>query len=165
MSIGSRLSDEQRTAIAHVTSGARIATVVGRAGAGKTTMMRAAREAWEAAGYTVLGGALAGKAAEGLETEAGIPSRTLASWELRWNEARNRLDNKTIFVLDEAGMVASKQMATFVEAVSKAGAKLVLVGDGTAGKTSLLSQVVVHSLGYEMVPILIKVQKLQRSTF
>lgn len=124
-----RLSNEQRTAIGHVTSGARIATVVGRAGAGKTTMMRAVREAWEAAGYTVVGGALAGKAAEGLETEAGIPSRTLASWELRWNEGRNRLDDKTIFVMDEAGMVASKQMATFVEAVSKAGAKLVLVGD------------------------------------
>lgn len=124
-----RLSDEQRTAIEHATSGARIATVVGRAGAGKTTMMRAAREAWEAAGYTVVGGALAGKAAEGLETEAGIPSRTLASWELRWNQGRRRLDGKTVFVLDEAGMVASKQMATFVEAVSKAGAKLVLVGD------------------------------------
>src|SRR5690606_16212308 len=107
-----RLSDEERTAIEHVTSGARIATVVGRAGAGKTTMMRAAREGWEAAGYTVVGGALAGKAAEGLETEAGIHSRTLASWELAWKQGRRRLDGKTVFVLDEAGMVASKQMAT-----------------------------------------------------
>ena len=124
-----RLSDEQRTAIEHVVGGARIAAVVGRAGAGKTTMMKAAREAWEAAGYQVVGGALAGKAAEGLEKEAGIRSRTLASWELRWREGRDRLDDKTVFVLDEAGMVASKQMAGFVEAVTKAGAKLVLVGD------------------------------------
>jgi Ti-type conjugative transfer relaxase TraA len=124
-----RLSDEQKTAIEHVAGGARIAAVVGRAGAGKTTMMKAAREAWEAAGYKVLGGALAGKAAEGLEKEAGIRSRTLASWELRWKEGRDRLDDKTVFVLDEAGMVASKQMAGFVEAVTKAGAKLVLVGD------------------------------------
>lgn len=123
------LSAEQRTAIEHVTSDARIATVVGRAGAGKTTMMRAARQAWEEAGYQVVGGALAGKAAEGLEKEAGIASRTLASWELAWKENRNRLDNKTVFVMDEAGMVASKQMTKFVEAVSKAGAKLVLVGD------------------------------------
>ncbi len=124
-----RLSDEQKTAIEHVAGGARIAAVVGRAGAGKTTMMKAAREAWEAAGYQVIGGALAGKAAEGLEKEAGIRSRTLASWELRWREGRDRLDDKTVFVLDEAGMVASKQMAGFVEAVTKAGAKLVLVGD------------------------------------
>ena len=124
-----RLSDEQRTAIEHVAGGERIATVVGRAGAGKTTMMKAAREAWELAGYKVVGGALAGKAAEGLEKEAGIPSRTLASWELGWQQGRRRLDDKTVFVLDEAGMVSSRQMATFVEAVTRSGAKLILVGD------------------------------------
>ncbi|NSY14935.1 Ti-type conjugative transfer relaxase TraA [Agrobacterium vitis] len=125
----SRLSDEQRMAIEHVAGAARIAAVIGRAGAGKTTMMKAAREAWEGAGYRVVGGALAGKAAEGLEKEAGIVSRTLSSWELRWNEGRNQLDDKSVFVLDEAGMVSSRQMALVVEAVTKAGAKLVLVGD------------------------------------
>ncbi|MFT4118309.1 Ti-type conjugative transfer relaxase TraA [Bradyrhizobium sp.] len=123
------LSAEQRSAIEHVTSAERMATVVGRAGAGKTTMMRAAREIWQAAGYRVVGAALAGKAAEGLAKEAGIPSRTLASWELGWKNNRDRLDDRTIFVLDEAGMVASRQMALFVETVSKAGAKIVLVGD------------------------------------
>ncbi len=124
-----RLSDEQMTAIEHVVGAERIAAVVGRAGAGKTTMMRAAREAWEAAGYRVVGGALAGKAAEGLGKEAGIVSRTLSSWELRWNQGRDQLDSKTVFVLEEAGMVSSRQMALFVEAVTKAGAKLVLIGD------------------------------------
>ena len=124
-----RLSDEQRAAIEHVAGSARIAAVVGRAGAGKTTMMKAAREAWELAGYRVVGGALAGKAAEGLEKEAGIQSRTLASWELRWKKDRNTLNAKTVFVMDEAGMVASRQMAGFVEAVVRSGAKLVLVGD------------------------------------
>lgn len=124
-----RLSAEQRSAIEHVAGGKRIAAIVGRAGAGKTTMMKAAREAWEAAGYRVVGGALAGKAAEGLEKEAGIASRTLSSWELRWQQGRDAIDNKTIFVLDEAGMVSSRQMALFVETVTKAGAKLVLVGD------------------------------------
>jgi Ti-type conjugative transfer relaxase TraA len=125
----SRLSEEQRTAIEHVAGSARIAAVVGRAGAGKTTMMKAAREAWEMAGYRVVGGALAGKAAEGLSSEAGIHSRTLASWELRWNRGRDVLDDKTIFVMDEAGMIASKQMAGFIDAVVKAGAKIVLIGD------------------------------------
>jgi len=124
-----RLSAEQRAAIEHTACGARIAAIVGRAGAGKTTMMKAAREAWETAGYRVVGGALAGKAAEGLEKEAGIASRTLSSWELRWKQQRDQLDDKTVFVLDEAGMVSSRQMALFVEAVTKAGAKLVLVGD------------------------------------
>ena len=124
-----RLSDEQKAAIEHVAGTERIAAVIGRAGAGKTTMMKAAREAWEAAGYRVVGGALAGKAAEGLEKEAGIVSRTLSSWALGWSQGRGKLNERTIFVLDEAGMVSSRQMATFVEAVTKAGAKLVLVGD------------------------------------
>ncbi|MBT1157107.1 Ti-type conjugative transfer relaxase TraA [Aminobacter anthyllidis] len=125
----SQLSQEQRVAIEHVVDEARIAAVVGRAGAGKTTMMKAAREAWELAGYRVVGAALAGKAAEGLEREAGIVSRTLASWELRWKQGRDMLDKSTVFVVDEAGMVASKQMALVVEAATMAGAKLVLVGD------------------------------------
>ena len=124
-----KLSGEQRAAIEHITKANALAAVVGRAGAGKTTMMKAAREAWEAAGYRVVGGALAGKAAEGLEKEAGISSRTLASWELRWDEQRDGLDARTVFVLDEAGMVSSRQMSLLVEAVTKAGAKLVLVGD------------------------------------
>ncbi len=124
-----RLSDEQRTAIEQVTKPGRIAAVVGRAGAGKTTMMKAAREAWELAGYRVIGGTLAGKAAEGLQKEAGIESRTLASWELRWKEGRDALTDKTIMVIDEAGMVASKQMAHFVETAVRFGAKLVLIGD------------------------------------
>ena len=124
-----RLSDEQKVAIERIAGPARISAVVGRAGAGKTTTMKAAREAWEMAGYRVVGGALAGKAAEGLEKEAGIPSRTLASWELRWGSGRDVLDHKTVFVMDEAGMVASKQMAGFVDAVVRAGAKIVLVGD------------------------------------
>ncbi|KQZ91764.1 Ti-type conjugative transfer relaxase TraA [Agrobacterium tumefaciens] len=124
-----RFSDEQKTAIEHVAGSERIAAVIGRAGAGKTTMMKAAREVWEAAGYRVVGAALAGKAAEGLEKEAGIVSRTLSSWELRWEKERDHLDDKTIFVIDEAGMVSSRQLALFVEAVTKSGAKLVLIGD------------------------------------
>ncbi len=125
----SHLSKEQKSAIEHVAGPERIAAVIGRAGAGKTTMMKVAHEAWKTAGYRVVGGALAGKAAEGLEKEAGIVSRTLSAWELRWNEGRNQLDDKTVFVLDEAGMVSSRQMALFVETTTKAGAKLVLIGD------------------------------------
>lgn len=124
------LHDEQRAAVEYVTGSSRIGAIVGLAGAGKTTALKAAREAWERDGFRVIGGALAGKAAEGLEREGGIASRTLASWELRWKRNEDRLDARTVFVMDEAGMVASKQMAYFVDAVARAGAKLVLVGDG-----------------------------------
>ncbi|RWC37404.1 MAG: Dtr system oriT relaxase, partial [Mesorhizobium sp.] len=132
------------------------------AGAGKTTMMKAAREAWELAGYRVVGAALAGKAAEGLEKDAGIKSRTLASWELRWKEGRDTLDEKTVFVLDEAGMVASKQMALFVEAAVKAGAKLVLVGDAEQLQpieAGAAFRAIVERIGYAELETIYRQQK------
>ncbi|WP_395172988.1 Ti-type conjugative transfer relaxase TraA [Roseibium alexandrii] len=124
-----KLSVEQRVAIERITGAGRMASVVGRAGAGKTTMMKAAREVWEANGYQVVGSALAGKAAEGLEKEAGIASRTLASWQLSWGRGEDLPGKNTVFVIDEAGMVDSRQMSVFVETIAKAGAKLVLIGD------------------------------------
>ncbi|OYW61631.1 MAG: Ti-type conjugative transfer relaxase TraA [Rhizobiales bacterium 12-68-15] len=124
-----RLSDEQRRAIEHITGPERIAAVVGYAGAGKSTMLAAAREAWEAEGYTVHGAALSGKAAEGLEESSGIQSRTLASWSRGWDNDRGQLGRGDVFVIDEAGMVGSRQLARFVNEAEARGAKIVLVGD------------------------------------
>ncbi|MFT4075715.1 MAG: Ti-type conjugative transfer relaxase TraA [Asticcacaulis sp.] len=126
---GVGLSAEQAYAIRYVTVGRQVSAVVGYAGAGKSTMLTAAREAWEAQGYTVHGAALAGKAAEGLEESSGITSRTLASWEHGWKKGRDRLTTKDVFVIDEAGMIGSRQMAKFVDEARQSGAKLVLVGD------------------------------------
>ena len=124
-----RLSDEQRQAVEHVTGPSPIAAVVGLAGAGKSTMLAAARAAWEAQGYSVQGAALSGKAAEGLEESSGIASRTLASLEHGWTAGRGTLGPNDVLVIDEAGMVGSRQLARFVAAAEASGAKLVLVGD------------------------------------
>ncbi|NSY46124.1 Ti-type conjugative transfer relaxase TraA [Agrobacterium tumefaciens] len=123
------LSDEQRHAIAHITGPERIAAVVGFAGAGKSTMLAAAREAWEAQGYQVNGAALSGKAAEGLEESSGIESRTLASWSRGWDHGRGMIGRSDVFVIDEAGMVGSRQLARFIGEAEERGAKIVLVGD------------------------------------
>ncbi|MDC7260393.1 MULTISPECIES: Ti-type conjugative transfer relaxase TraA [unclassified Shinella] len=123
------LSSEQREAIGHITGPERIAAVVGLAGAGKSTMLAAAREAWERQGYRVHGAALAGKAAEGLEESSGIASRTLASWEYGWQAGKGEIGRGDVFVIDEAGMVGSRQLARFVGEAERSGAKLVLVGD------------------------------------
>ena len=123
------LSAEQRHAIEHVTGPEGIAAVVGFAGAGKSTMLAAAREAWEAEGYQVHGAALAGKAAEGLEESSGIESRTLASWSYSWDHGRDLIGRRDVFVIDEAGMVGSRQLARFIGEAEERGAKIVLVGD------------------------------------
>ena len=128
-SASARLSDEQRRAIGHITGPERISAVVGFAGAGKSTMLAAAREAWEAEGYRVHGAALSGKAAEGLEESSGIQSRTLASWSRGWENDRHPLGRGDVFVIDEAGMIGSRQLARFVGEAEARGAKIVLVGD------------------------------------
>ena len=124
------LTDEQKHAFRHVAENSPdIAVIEGYAGTGKSYMLGAAREAWEAQGYRVLGAALAGKAAEGLELSSGIQSRSIHAWEYAWKEGYERLTGKDIFVVDEAGMVGERQMNRVMERVSKAGAKMVLVGD------------------------------------
>jgi len=125
----SYLSDEQQEAVRHITGEEQLAVVVGLAGAGKSTMLSAARQAWEREGYRVHGAALSGKAAEGLEESSGIASRTLASWDYGWQAGRGELGSRDILVIDEAGMVSSKQLARFIGEAERAGAKIVLVGD------------------------------------
>lgn len=125
----SGLGDEQGRAVQHITGEGGIAVVVGLAGAGKSTMLGAARQAWEAEGCRVLGAALAGKAAEGLEESSGIRSRTLASYEHGWQNGQGKLGPKDVLVIDEAGMIGSRQLARFVSEAHSAGAKLVMVGD------------------------------------
>src|SRR5215213_8491960 len=123
------LGDEQRAAFTHVTGDRDLALVVGYAGTGKSTMLGAAREAWEAQGYTVRGAALAGIAAESLEGGSGISSRTLASLEHAWGQGRDTLTSRDVLVIDEAGLVGSRQMERVLSHAAEAGAKVVLVGD------------------------------------
>ncbi|WP_439487125.1 Ti-type conjugative transfer relaxase TraA [Blastomonas fulva] len=126
---GMDLSAEQRGALEHVTSAKGVSNVIGYAGTGKSAMLGVAREAWERAGYTVQGAALSGIAAEGLEHGSRIPSRTLASLEHQWGQGREQLTSKHILVIDEAGMLGTRQMERVVSHAQQHGAKVVMVGD------------------------------------
>ncbi|NQE60783.1 Ti-type conjugative transfer relaxase TraA [Caulobacter sp. RHG1] len=123
------LSGEQKAAFEHVTEGRDLSVVVGYAGTGKSALLGVAREAWEDAGYRVQGLALSGIAAENLEGGSGIGSRTIASLEHQWATDRQLLDARDVLVIDEAGMIGSRQMERLLSAAEKAGAKVVLVGD------------------------------------
>jgi Ti-type conjugative transfer relaxase TraA len=126
---GLKLSGEQREAFEHVTGPGDLAVVVGVAGAGKSTMLERAREAWEAEGYTVKGAALSGIAAENLEISSGIGARTLASWAHSWSKGRDPLTSKDVLVIDEAGLVGTRQLAAVLEQAERAHAKVILIGD------------------------------------
>ena len=123
------LSGEQADALAHVTDGRDLGVVVGYAGTGKSAMLGVAREAWEASGYEVRGVALSGIAAENLEGGSGIASRTIASMEHGWKNGRDMLTARDVLVIDEAGMVGTRQLERILSHAADAGAKVVLVGD------------------------------------
>jgi Ti-type conjugative transfer relaxase TraA len=126
---GLLLSGEQADALAHVSDGRDLGIVVGHAGTGKSAMLGVAREAWEAAGYEVRGVALSGIAAENLESGSGISSRTIASLEHGWGQGRDVLNPRDVLVIDEAGMVGTRQLERVMSRAAEAGAKVVLVGD------------------------------------
>ena len=123
------LSGEQADALTHVTDGRDLGIVVGYAGTGKSAMLGVAREAWESAGFEVRGVALSGIAAENLESGSGISSRTIASMEHGWKNGRDMLTSRDVLVIDEAGMVGTRQMERVLSHAAEVGAKVVLVGD------------------------------------
>ncbi|ESW93116.1 conjugal transfer protein TrbA [Mesorhizobium sp. LSJC269B00] len=123
------LSGEQTDALAHITDGRGLGVVVGFAGTGKSAMLGVARQAWAAAGYEVRGAALSGIAAENLEGGSGISSRTIASMEHGWGQGRDLLTARDVLVIDEAGMVGTRQLERVLSQAANVGAKVVLVGD------------------------------------
>ena len=129
---GMVLGTEHRRAMEDVMKAPGLSLVVGYAGAGKSAMLGVAWEAWEAweaAGYTVRGAALSGIAAENLEGGSGIASRTIASLEHSWALDRDWLSARDVLVVDEAGLIGTRQLGLVLAEAAHGGAKVVLVGD------------------------------------
>ncbi len=110
------------------TSGNTIDIGVGAAGTGKTTVMAIIHELAAESGLPVVGAALAARAAAGFEAATSIPSSTLT--RLLW-EARETggLPTGVVVVVDEAGMVGSRQLAEVSDLAEAVAGKLILIGD------------------------------------
>lgn len=99
--------------------------VQGFAGTGKTFMLSSARELGEAKGYKFIGLAPSTGAAREL-AKSGIQSGTIAMFEAAKDKGLNA---QTVLIVDEAGMVSSKQMEMILRLARRAQAKVLLVGD------------------------------------
>ncbi len=126
-----RLAPDQVAMVrALTTSGHGVQLVNAHAGTGKTFALDAARAAWQAAGYRVLGAALAGKAACELTDGAGIESGTISRLLLDLEDPRAPgLEADSVLVVDEAAMVGTRQLGRLLQHAEQAGAKVALVGD------------------------------------
>lgn len=127
---GFALSEEQQNALRHVcerTGGT--AQIIGDAGTGKTTLMKAAVQAFGANGQEVMGVCIAWDAAKKFEAETGAPSTSAAQFMTDLKNDRLQLKPNTVVVLDEAAMAGSKTIHAVMAAVDKAGGKTILMGD------------------------------------
>lgn len=122
------LIDEQQALVrSFCSSGHRLQCAIGRAGAGKTTTMRAAAEAWTEAGYSVVGAAVKGEAARHLATGAGISTETVA-WYLARSD-RPPLDDRTVLLIDEASTISDRDLGALLHMADRTGAVVRLIGD------------------------------------
>lgn len=124
------LSGEQAAMVRSITTdGAAVSVVIGAAGTGKTYALGVARDLWHAEGFTVIGCALAARAAAGLETSSGIPSCSLDRLLNALDGGRLRLWPDVVVVVDEAAMVGTRKLARLLDYAGPAWSKVVLVGD------------------------------------
>jgi conjugative relaxase-like TrwC/TraI family protein len=128
--LGARLSGEQEHALDVVAGRGGVTGLVGQAGTGKGVVIATARDAWESEGHRVLGTAVAGATAKRLGADTGI-RETLTTDALlhRANNGRLVLDERTVVVMDEAGMADTRRLSALIDTTRRSGSKLMLVGD------------------------------------
>jgi conjugative relaxase-like TrwC/TraI family protein len=126
----SHLVDEQRDLVrSWCASGHRYQAAIGRAGAGKTTSVAAAAEAWQAMGYRVMGAAVKGEAARTLAGATGIECETVAWYLAHDDGGANPFDNRTVLVVDEASTLSDRDLDRLMAMTAAAGASMRLIGD------------------------------------
>jgi Ti-type conjugative transfer relaxase TraA len=123
------LTDEQRVAAEHVTDGKQISIVIGRAGTGKSHTLNAARHAFEAEGYRVIGLAPTNAVVADLRKDGYSHAATLHRELGQLERDPARWDRKTVVMVDEAGMMDNGIMAKLLKGAERSGAKLILAGD------------------------------------
>lgn len=153
------LSPDQAEAVRRLVTGpGAIRCLTGIAGAGKTEALKLVTDAFQSAGYQVLGTAISGVVKEELARRTGISTRTIASYlfhldrplvrqvyeaiqghvrslvaHLRGKrtapQTRVTLPQNSVFLVDEAGMVDTATMARLLHHARRANATVILTGD------------------------------------
>lgn len=123
------LSFEQQDAALAAAGSQAITIIEGAPGSGKTTTLAPVVSAYQEAGYRVLGAAAAWRIARMLQIDLGIEARATASWIEKARRGHKVLDRNTVLIVDEAGLLSSRDMHAILSEVQQAQAKLILVGD------------------------------------
>ncbi|WP_274998028.1 MobF family relaxase [Promicromonospora iranensis] len=126
------VSGEQAEAIARVAVSARqVELLVGPAGTGKTTTMRALRAAWEYehGSESVVGLAPSAAAAAVLAEDLGVACENTAKWLYDHVHQAGVFQSGQLVIVDEATLAGTLSMDRITAHATKVGAKVLLVGD------------------------------------
>lgn len=126
------LGEDQAEALSRIAvSGRVVDLLVGPAGAGKTTAMRALRKAWESehGAGSVIGLAPSAGAAEVLAEDLGIATENTAKWWQNHVTTGEGFSAGQLVILDEASLAGTLSLDRITALASSAGAKVLLVGD------------------------------------
>jgi Ti-type conjugative transfer relaxase TraA len=124
-----QVTGERRAAFGELTRAKGLAVLAGEAGTGKSTTLAAVRDAYEAAGYRVVGMSWTNQVVQNLQRDGFREATTVAAELYRLDRGSARWDRHTVLIVDEAGMLSTKHLARVMEEARAAGAKLVLAGD------------------------------------
>ena len=130
LAAGYPLSDEQIAAIRTVTSsGSQVAIIEGAAGSGKTTTLRPIADLYREHGSDIIATAVAWRTAVALGND--VDARPFCVDKLLRLAARGGIEiNKDItIIVDEAGMLSTRQAHHILQLSERHGAKIVFAGD------------------------------------
>ena len=130
LAAGYPLSEEQITAIRTVTSsGGRVAIIEGAAGSGKTTTLRPIADLYREHGQSIIATAVAWRTAVALGND--VDARPFCVDKLLRLAARGgiEIDGDTTIIVDEAGMLSTRQAHHILQLSERHGAKIVFAGD------------------------------------
>ena len=123
------VSREQARAFRHATGDEGLAIIDGLAGAGKSRTTAAVRDAYETAGYRVIGMAWTHRVVQDMEKTGFEHTSTIKRELFMLANGRQQWDSRTVVIVDEAAMLDTAHMAMVTAYAQEAGAKLILVGD------------------------------------
>jgi conjugative relaxase-like TrwC/TraI family protein len=124
------LSSEQAEATREAGRNDGVSIIEAGAGTGKTTTAKVIVDAARLSGLKVIALAPSWVAADELSKSTKIKAQAIAKW--RYDRANARgpaLDDKTVLLVDEAGMTGTREMSAILVAAKEAGSKVVLLGD------------------------------------
>ena len=127
---GYPLSQEQSLAIRHATiRGGRVAVIEGAAGSGKTTTLRPITDLHREHGYEIVPTAVAWRTAVALGDDCD--ARAFCVDKLLKLAAKGQIEigRNTLIVVDEAGMLSTRQAHHILQLSERHGAKVVFAGD------------------------------------